>query len=29
MPKGQEVPEIITAPEAGVKGSYFENSLIV
>jgi hypothetical protein len=28
MSKGQGVPEIITAPEAaGVKGSYFENSL--
>jgi hypothetical protein len=29
MPEGQGVPEIITAPEAGVEGSYFENSLLV
>jgi hypothetical protein len=29
IPQGQGVPEIITAPEAGVKGSYFENSLLV
>jgi len=27
MAEGHGVPEIITAPEAGVKGSYFENSL--
>jgi len=29
MPQGQGVPELITAPEDGVKGSYFENSLLV